>query len=384
MQYFLQGKNIIFKDKAGQLKCSDFDHTLHLRSPTPTFIQKNHYQTAVSLISDILKKHRQGKETDTLILNSDFHRHPGLCEALTEKLGHETQIKSDIEVQLSIQNLPNGEYTFIEVNKDSTSTFLLSIQRDFFSVVGNDTHSNDQLKQSLINNFKDFLLPNIEEDKIFEVLFDYSNVIAANRLLTDAVYGIVGNETAYNERNLYFTDSVFKTIFNTNLTLPDFFKTVATCVATHIKDISENRKAIIQSPLIDYSRVIGSITPNEHLSFVSKLKQLSEIDKVEFKVNKSNPQVEFEIHPSKQKTNLPFSSWILTETNYLLLNFKLHQKNYQIDITPLTKEFSNTIFSLGKQSLLKYFVCIDENSFGNLHLKLKGINGVEYFKTINR
>lgn len=384
MQYFLQGKNIIFKDKTGQLNCSDFDHALNSRSRTTDFTTKDSYQTVVSSIADILKKNKQGREADTLILNSDFHRHPGFCEALTEKLGHETQIKSDIEAQLSIQNLQNGEFAFIEVNRDSTSTFSLSFQGDSFLVVGLDTISNDKLKQSLTNNFKDFLLPNVEAEKTFEVLFDYSNIIAANKLLTDAVYGIVGNEEAYNEKNLYFTDSVFKTIFNADLTLPDFFKTVATCVETHIKGISENRQAIIQSPLIDYSRVIGFIEPNEHLSFVNKLKQISEIDKFEFKAKKSNPQVEFEIHPSKQKTNLPFSSWILTETNNLLLNFKFNQRNYQIDFTPLTKEFSNTIFSLGNQSLLKYFVCVEENSCGNLQLKIKGINGVEYFKTINR
>jgi hypothetical protein len=383
MQYFLQGKNIIFKDKAGQIKCSDFDHALHSRSPTTNFIEKKSYHSVVSLISDSLNKNRQGKERDTLILNSDFHSYPGLCEAITEKLGNETQIKSDIEVQLSILNLPNGEYTYIEVNKDSTSTFSISFQGDSFSVLENDTISNELLKQELTNTFKDVLKPNIETENILEVLFNYSNVIAANKLLTDTKYGLVGNETAYNEKNLYFTDSAFKTIFNADLILPTFFRAIATCIETHIKAISKNKKAIIQSTLLDYSRVIGSISPNENLFYSNKFQQVLEIGIIEFKAKKLNPQVEFEIYPSKQKTNLPFTSWILTETNNLLLNFKLHQKNYQIDISPLTKDFSNTIFSLGNQYLLKYFVCIEENSCGNLQLKLKGLNGVEYFKTIN-
>lgn len=374
MSIYLKNNEIIIKNSAGELTSQCLPYVqIDVSNGFVTTDKYNEIYTAISSLG----------EQESLILSSEYYSIPGFIQGLVLKTGI-LEFYSDIEVMLECIHYDDGEYTFIEINKDSSSTFLVSIQGDSYSVVEYNTISNKELKKTLINSLKEFLKTNIEAENIFEVIFNYTNVIALNCLLTDTKYGLVGNETAYNDRNLYYSGSAFKTIFTADLVLPDFFKIIANCIETHINVISKNKRTIVQSPLLDYLRVISFIKPSEHLIYVNKLQQFSEFKKIELKIKKSITQVELEIYPSKSKTNLPFSSWILTETNNLLLNFKLNQKNYEIDLSPLKNEFTNTIFSLGNKSIFKYFVFIDENSCGNLHLKLKGLNGVEYFKTINR
>src|SRR5688572_24576037 len=134
MHYILQNEMIIFKDETGHIKCSGFDTANNLRSQSTSFVQKNLYQTTVSSIFDTLKNTKNGKEPDTLIINSPLYRYSGFINALIDRLGNDTIIKSDLEIAISSQNLKPGEYSLLDISKNESYHYNVSIDSNDYSL----------------------------------------------------------------------------------------------------------------------------------------------------------------------------------------------------------------------------------------------------------
>lgn len=178
MLFLLQSKNIIFKDKIGQIKCVDFENTFQFKSSTTDFAQKKSYQITVSSIYDFIKKNGQGKEPNTLILNSQLFGCPGLINALKDNIGKETTIQSDLEFAISSQNLKSGKYSIINITENESYLYNFVIDCNNYILLNKIKLDNNKLKRVLANKFT-----STQSEAIFSALFNYSNVIEVNQFI---------------------------------------------------------------------------------------------------------------------------------------------------------------------------------------------------------
>ena len=381
MLCLIRDKNVLFKDNEERIKCIDFEHLDCLNITPETFIQQNHYQKAIASLSEILEKNRTTNKEDTLILSSEFYQKPGFEEAITEHFGNKIQIRTDIE--LALQSLSSGDYLFVDIGKEFLSSYEISLNGNTYSIGKRTIQNNDTFILNLVNNFKMYMLPEVEKEELLKVLFDYSNIISLNKYLTDGKYAILGNENIYEDINLYFNGSLFQTIFNNDLVLSDFFSVLVSTINKQVNSLEKGRKLIIQTPLLDYSKVAEMINQHDNLYLVNMLQQHEMVRSFSINQEKFQSIIEIDLYPVKQKANLPFQSWMLAETNNLLLRFSNNGSIFSIDLSEIEEGISDTLFSIGSQKLLKYHVYINSDSIGNIYSKITDLNGVQYYKLLN-
>lgn len=376
MQYFLQGKNIIFKDKAEQIKCYDFDHALHSEIPTANFIQKNYYQTAVSSISDILENNRKAKELDTLILNSQFFSCPGLIDSFIDRIGNETKIQSDLEFAISSQNLKSGYYSLVDISENESFHYNFAIDSNNYSLLEKTKLDNSKLKRVIANKFA-----TTQADALFHSLFNYSNIIEANQFIET-------NEiTEADFSNYTLSEISLGNIFDIDFS--NFFEKLCSSIQDFINDhTSDEKSLLIKSPLTGFQPVKSILSSNKKLAIISELDFLNYTNNFDFlKYKISSDRFEFNCYPSNKKIVFPFSSWVLSETRNLSIELlKIsggETKSYQINLIDLKERLLDTFFSINDKQLVKYFVELEMDICNNLHLKVETLDKQEFYYLIN-
>jgi len=129
MHYFIQGTNIISKDKSGQIKCSDYTPALYNSNYQDQFIQTEIYKEAACSIANRIQP-TSNKDTDTLILNTKFFRFPGFVKAIFDQTPTASQIKSDIDFIVNSRQLKTGNYTFIDILEDEINIYKFVVENN--------------------------------------------------------------------------------------------------------------------------------------------------------------------------------------------------------------------------------------------------------------
>jgi hypothetical protein len=153
MLYFIQGTNIISKDKAGQIKCSDFTPALYSDSYQDQFIQTEIYKETACSIADRLNP-TNTKDTDTLILNAKYFRHPGFIKAIFDQAPNTLQTKSDIDFIVNSRQLKAGDYTLIDILEDETNIYKFVVENNQYSISSKQRTENTTLKQALADKLQ--------------------------------------------------------------------------------------------------------------------------------------------------------------------------------------------------------------------------------------
>lgn len=374
MQYYLQGKNIIYKDRTGKLNCSNLDHALHLSSPTPTFIQKNLYQTAVSSISDTLKNNRTGKEPDTLILNSQFFGFSGLVNSFIDSIGRETNIQSDLEFAIRSEKLESGEYSLIDISENESYQYNFVIDSNDYSLLNKTKLDNNKLKQSLSEKFKSTQL-----DTFFSSLFNYSNVIEANQFL-------VTNEMTEADFSTYTLSEISLGTLFQDTYFSDFFNFLSLSIQDFINEhISNDEKLfLIKSPLTGFHPVKPILNSNKKIRVVNELDFLNNLTASDsIKCKNRNEGFELKCYPANKKIVFPFSAWILAETGNLSIELLNEKESFLINLNDLKEKLSDTFFSINDKQLVKYFVEFDMDTCNNIHFKIETLGKEEFYYLIN-
>lgn len=373
MIYFLQGKNIIFKDKAGQLKCSNFDHALHLRSPTPTFIQKKLYQTAASSIFDTLKNNRKGKEPDTLILNTHLFGCSGLINAFIDKIGNETKIKSDLQFAINSQGLNSGEYSLIDISENESYHYNFVIDNNDYSILNKTKLDNSKLKRELANQFA-----SSSTDAIFNSLFNYSNVIEANEFLST-------NEMTEADFSTYTLSEISLGTLFQDTYFSDFFNFLSLSIQDFVKEhISDEKLLLIKSPLTGFHPLKPILNSNKKIRIINELDYLNDSIASDFIKNKTrNEGFELKCYPSNKKIVFPFSAWILSETGNLTIELLNEKESFLINLIDLKEKLSDTFFTINDKQLVKYFIELEMDTCNNIHFKIETLDKEEFYYLIN-
>jgi len=377
MFYFLLGKNILFKDKAGQIKCSDFGHTLDLKNLTQTFIQKQVYQTAISSISDTLKNNRIGKEPDTLIISSQFFSCSGLVNSIIDSIGKETNIQSDLEFAIRSEKLESGVYSLIDISENESYHYNFVIEGNTYSLLDKTKLDNNKLKQLLANKF-----PSTQTDALFNSLFNYSNVIKTNQFIE--TNGIL--EDDFESYNFFDTKTDFETILGTDIVLATFFNGLSYSIQDFINEhITDDRLLLIKSPLTGFHPVKPILNSNKKNRVVNELDFLYDSTVSDFiKCEKRNVGFELKCYPSNKKIVFPFSAWVLSETGNLSIELLNEDESFPINLIDLKENLSKTLFSINDKQLVKYFVEFDMDKCNNIHFKIETLDKKEFYYLINK
>jgi len=373
MQYFLQGKNIIFKDKTGQINCSNLDHALYSRSQTHAFIQKNHYQTLVSSISDTLKNNRIGEEPDTLIINSQFFGCSGLVNSFIDSIGREINIQSDLEFVIRSEKLESGDYSLIDISENESYHYNFVIDGNAYSLLDKTKLDNEKLKRVLANKFA-----STQADDLFNSLFNYSNVIEANQFL-------VTNEMTEADYSTYTLSEIALGTHFQDTYFFDFFNLLSLSVQDFINEhICDKKLLLIKSPLTGFHPVKPILNLNKKIRAINELDFLQAktvSNSIKFKNRKDG--FELKSYPSNKKIVFPFSAWILSETENVSIELLNEKESFQINLTDLKENLSNTFFSINDKQLVKYFVEFDMDKCNNIHFKIETLDKEEFYYLIN-
>lgn len=378
MLYFIQGTNIISKDKSGQLKCSDFTPALYPDNYHDQFIQAEIYKDTACSIAQRLKP-TSNKDTDTLILNAKYFRQPGFVKAIFDQAPTASQIKSDIDFIINSQQLKSGDYTFIDILEDETNIYKFVVENNQYSISSKQRTENTTLKQTLADKLK----TSISEHKLFNILFSFHNIISTNEHLKT-------NQISKEDfADLNFATSNVEIKKFTRADLSTFFESLASVVQNSIDAfVSNGTTTIVKSPLTSYSAVEEILRQSSKAIIINELELLnSSTIPTSIKSTSTNVSYELKYFPESKKVLLPFSVWLLSETDNL--NFEIvkvtGKKNIplQISLSDLRNKLSKSFFSLGDKSLVKYLVELKSDCCNNLHLRIQTIDKEEFFYLIN-
>ena len=378
MLYFIQGTNIISKDKSGQIKCSDFAPALYPDSYQGQFIQTEIYKETACSIADRLKQ-TNSKDTDTLILNAKYFRQPGLVKAIFDQVPTASQIKSDIDFIINSRQLQAGKYIFIDITQEETNIYKFVVENNQYSISLKQRTENTILKRTLADKLK----ASISDDKLFNTLFSFHNIISTNEHLKT-------NQISKEDfADLNFSTSNVEIKNFTKADLSAFFKSLAAVIQNSIDSFVSNETTnIVKSPLTSYLPVEEILKQNSNAIIINELELLSNsTNTTSIKNTPLNVSYELKYFPQSKKALSPFSIWLLSETDNLSFEITktIGKKNIalQITLSDLRSKLSKSFFSLGDKSLVKYLVELKSDCCNNLHLRIQTIDKEEFFFLIN-
>lgn len=372
MQLFIEGTSIIRKTPSGQIICSD----LYLDNYKNAFIpSKVCNKAAISIINEI---NFNGDDISTMILNSNYFRLPGLEESILSQLQKPLHIISDIDFIVNCGQIKEGDYTFIDIQKDETMFYLLSIDIDKYSISFNHQIQNASLKESLSKN-----LQTSADERFFNTLFSFKNINSINHFLkknqiekTD--YADLNFLTSKEEINKY-----------TKVDLLTFFESLSSVIQDIINLYKINNTAlIVKSPLTSYFPVKDILDSNTKSDIINELDLFEHIPmSTTFKKNHKNVEYDLKLFPMSNRVLFPFSTWILSESDNLTFEIiKTDSKEsapLEINLTELLVEFADSFFLSDNKSLVKYFIELKYDCCNNLHLRIKTYNDKEFFYLID-
>jgi hypothetical protein len=376
MLFYIQGSNIISKDISNQLICSDFSPTLHSNNIENLFIHSEIYkETAISIASCInLSKI---KDSDTIILNTEFFRQPGFVNSIFDQAPSSPIIKSDLEFILNSKELKEGEYTFIDILKDETNIYKFVIENNQYHISSKQRRENSAEKKIILDKLNSF------NDNLFITLFSYNNIILINEYLK------INQIKKEDFADLNFSTSSLEINQYINVDLSTFFDSIASFIKSIIGNCDCNEKnMIIKSPLTSYSAV------NEILKQSSNALIINELEILDFSTlpkslitNSRIDNYELKYYPELEKVSMPFSIWLLSETdnlNFEILKIKKENNiSIEIPLTDLKDRLSKSFFTLGVRTLVKFHVELKYDCCCNLQLKIKTTDKDEYYYLIN-
>lgn len=378
MLYFIQGTNIISKDESGQIKCSDFAPALYSDNYQDQFTQTDIYKETVCSLADKLKP-INSKDTNTLILNAKYFRHPGFVNAIFDYAPTASQIKSDIDFIINAQQLPAGSYTFIDIMQDETNIYNFAVENNQYSISSKQRKDNSSLKQMLADKLK----ASVSDDSFFETLFSFQNAISTNEHLK------TNQPSKEDFADLNFATSNIAIKKFTKADLSTFFESLALVVQNIIDTfVSNGTTTIVKSPLTSYSAVEEILKQNSKATIINELELLSHTAiSTAIKISPSNVSYELKYLPDSKKVLLPFSVWLLSEADDLSFEITkaIGKKNIpiEIDLSDLRSKLSKSFFFLGGKSVVKYLVELKSDCCSNLHLRIQTINKDEFYYLIN-
>lgn len=379
MQYFLQGKQIIFKDKSGQLKCSDIPTALYSASIPTEFVQTNKYNETVTAISKVLKANKNGTDKDTLFLNGRFYRQPGFVKALFDKVGKETQIKSEIDFVINSQKLESGNYSLIDIEELETTIYQIFVEEREYQITSKKSIETKKLIQSIGNAL------NIDPSKknLLSNLFSYHNSISLNEFHKDSqlenmcYYGLQDEGLNTNLKELPCEN------------LHSFFETISIAITAFIKEsVSTTNKICVKSALINYLPMKVFAPSFGNTTLINELELLNNsTTQTSLKGNRLNENYELKCFSEVKRLELPFSYWIVSEADNLQIELvkKIgdNSQSIQINANSLKSELEKTFFNLNNKHLVKYLAEIKNDSCNNLHLRIQTLDKEEYYQLIN-
>ena len=378
MHYFIQGTNIISKDKSGQIKCSDYTPALYNSNYQDQFIQTEIYKEAACSIANRIQP-TSNKDTDTLILNTKFFRFPGFVKAIFDQTPTASQIKSDIDFIVNSRQLKTGNYTFIDILEDEINIYKFVVENNQYSISSKQKTENTTIKQTLADKLK----TSVSDDKLLNTLFSFHNIISTNEHLK------INQISKEDFSDLNFATSNIEIKKITKADLSTFFESIASVVQNTIDAfVSNGTTTIIKSPLTNYSAVEEILKQSSKAIIINDLELLNNSTiPTSIKSTTSNVNYELKYFPESKKVQLPFSIWLLSETDNL--SFEIvkvaGEKNIplQISLSELRNKFSKSFFSLGDKSLVKYHVELKSDCCNNLHLRIQTIDKEEFYYLIN-
>lgn len=378
MHYFIQGTNIISKDKSGQIKCSDYTPALYNSNYQDQFIQTEIYKEAACSIANRIQP-TSNKDTDTLILNTKFFRFPGFVKAIFDQTPTASQIKSDIDFIVNSRQLKTGNYTFIDILEDEINIYKFVVENNQYSISSKQKTENTTIKQTLADKLK----TSVSDDKLLNTLFSFHNIISTNEHLK------INQISKEDFSDLNFATSNIEIKKITKADLSTFFESIASVVQNTIDAfVSNGTTTIIKSPLTSYSAVEEILKQSSKAIIINDLELLNNSTiPTSIKSTTSNVNYELKYFPESKKVQLPFSIWLLSETDNL--SFEIvkvaGEKNIplQISLSELRNKFSKSFFSLGDKSLVKYHVELKSDCCNNLHLRIQTIDKEEFYYLIN-
>lgn len=385
MAFYLRNGTLLFETEDQVLSVEklplfdiDYSHT------KDSFAHKSSYEQIVNALTNIISK-ISNKNNSDIIVGLDLLKFPGLFHVLKSSLSTDFNIYSSLHFILNNQLLPITEYTLLDVSKYATNRFDILTSKESFTVTRKTEYGNEELNNNLIDSFRNYLHSDLDKNYLLDIIFDYSNILLLNELLVNLKLGTGEDELAYKERNLYFKNSQFKKIFTPELLLPTFFEIISTCIFNHATRIETPNKIIIQSPILNYRNVEALIKKMDSTNSFITIDEINLLTKTINEKILSNLKIASSQQKSAlttQKSNIPFSSWVLTDTNDFKFKLLYNNSNLLIDLSALKDVFSNSMFFLKDQQLVKCHVSIDEDSNGDLLLNIRDLNGAEYFKLI--
>lgn len=378
MNYFVHGTNIISKDNAGQIKCSDFTSALYSDNYQDQFIQTEIYKETAYSIAGRLKP-ASSKDTDTLILNAKYFRQPGFIKAIYDQAPALSQIKSDIDFIVNLRQLKAGVYSLIDILEDETNIYKLVVENNHYSISSKQRIENTTLKQTITAKLK----INISDDKLFKTLFSFHNIISTNEhLKTNQI-----NKEDFADINFATSNVEIKKF--TNADLSTFFESIASVIQNSIDSIVSNGTTIIvKSPLTSYFAVEEILNQSSKAIIINELELLNNSAiPTPIKGIPSNVSYELKCFPELKKVLSPFSIWLLSETDNLSFDIikAVGKENIllQISLSDLRNKLSKSFFSLGDKSLVKYLVEMKSDCCNNVHLRIQTIDKEEFYYLIN-
>ncbi len=373
MKYFVQGNNLIFKDKTGHLKCNKIDQALTLSNTLPAFINKNHFHPAVSSISDTLKSNRTENELDTLILHSQLLSYPGLTNTLEDKIGSTTKIESGLEHAICSQGLDSGEYSLIDICENESYKYNFEIENNQYCIHNKIKLDNSKFKQVLANKF-----PGIQSDVLFHSLCNYSNVIEANQFLAN-------NEITEEDFSTYTLSEISLGTILQDIYFSDFFNFLSLSIQDFSNEYNtENKLLIIKSALTGFHPLKKILTSNIIIKVINELDVLNESNATNsIKCKNLNAGFELKCYPSNKIINFPYSSWILSDTDNLSIELINENKTFLINCIELKDKLSPTFFSINNKKLVKYFIVFEMDICNNILFKITNVDKEEFYYILN-
>lgn len=368
MQHFLQGRNIISKDKSGKLKCSDLDILLSLQEVRSDFRQKNSYNQTVSAVSKFLSS----PQTETLILKSTLFSNSGFINTLCESLGADKTIVSDLAIAVSSQNLKDGQYIFIDLAQEECNKFYIEIINGKIKITDRIKLDIDKLKRVLATKFA-----STQFDSIFQNLTSYNNLIEANSYLFDCGNDPYETNISEIELSKHFNDTYFSTLFEgITETLFSFYQ----------EHSLKGKTLLLLTPLAAFLPVKQKLNERENLIAISDFDLIGSIPSIK-QCNETEESLEINAYPSNRISKSSLSSWVLTETNKLSFQLRstLHPINssFEINLNDLKEELSSSFFFLQDKAVVKYHLKIERDCCFNLHLRIDTLDNKVFYYLIN-
>lgn len=377
--YLVQEKSIIYRSSTGHIICNDFYPALSLDAFNTAFVQTSFYAKAVSIISETVKSNQRETEANTLILNTKYFKQPGLIKAILDKTSKVLQVKSDIDLIVNTRQLKPGKYTFLDILENETNIYELVVNNNQYDISSKQRTENTAIKQAIAEKLK----ANISGEELFNTLFSFRNVISTNEHLK---VNKIGNE---DFADLNFSASNVEIKKFTKADLATFFESLVSVVQKTINTFtSTETTTIVKSPLTSYLPVEEILNQSSRAIIINELELLNNPTiPATIESAQSNVSYELKYFPESKKLQLPFSIWLLSESDDLtfeiLKNSGGKTTPLKITLSELKNSLSNSFFSVGNKTLVKYHVELQSDCCNNLHLRVHAVDNEEFYSLIN-